>query len=169
VTGLSGAGKTTVASAVKDRLMAASAVNPVLLDGDRLRAVLPATAGYEPEDRRKLAMFYARLARELAAQGHCVICSTVSLFHEVHAWSRRNTPRYLEVWLRVPLQELRDRGCRDKLYSPNGDANGVGPVVGVDSGAEFPVQPDLIIGNYGDMSVEEAAERIVTALWQLVA
>jgi adenylylsulfate kinase-like enzyme len=173
VTGLSGAGKSTVAAALKDRLVA-TGVKPVLLDGDCLRAILPVTLGHEPEERRSLAMFYARLARELAAQGHLVICSTVSLFHEVHAWNRLNIPRYLEVWLRVPVTALRDRGRRAELYQHNGGAGGAaagvgGQVVGVDTVAEFPLQPDVVISNYGDATVEQAVDRVVIALDRMAA
>ena len=164
VTGLAGCGKTTVAAAVRDRLAASDAIRAVLLDGDRMRALLPATFGYEAQERRKLAMFYARMARELAAQGQWVICSTVSLFHEVHAWNRHHNPRYLEVWLRVPVAELRARGCRAELYVGDGRAGAGGPVVGVEATAEFPVAADVVIDNYGDVSADDAADGIVRAL-----
>jgi adenylylsulfate kinase-like enzyme len=160
VTGLAGAGKTTVATAVCDRLRAAGE-HPVLLDGDALRAMLPTPLGYTLSDRRRLAMFYAQLAGELAAQGHQVVCATVSLFHQVHEWNRCNIEHYLEVWLRVPVDTLRDRGARAELY---GEENGADQVVGVDAAAEFPIRPDLVIDNHGHASAIEAAETIVEAL-----
>jgi cytidine diphosphoramidate kinase len=158
LTGLSGAGKSTVAGAVRDRL-ASTGRNPVLLDGDALRAILPVTPGYEPAERRRLGRFYGALARDLAEQGHLVICATVSLFHEVHAWNRRNIARYLEVWLRVPVAELSERAGRADLYR-----GAVTSVVGVDTAAEFPVEPDLVIGNYGTRTPEQAADQVVAAL-----
>lgn len=160
LTGLSGAGKSTVAAAVRDRLRAAGH-NPVLLDGDALRAILPNRTGHEPAERRGLARFYAALARDLAEQGHLVICATVSLFHEVHEWNRLHQPRYLEVWLRVPVAELRRRTGRAELYGGS-----AGPVVGLDVAAEFPLRPDLVIGNYGESTSTEAADRVLTALAQ---
>jgi cytidine diphosphoramidate kinase len=159
VTGLSGAGKSTVASALNERLTA-KGVRPVLLDGDSLRAILPVRMGYEQAERRKLALYYAGLARELAQQGHLVICSTVSLFHEVHEWNRRNIARYLEVWLRVPVPELRARGHRDHLYR----TRGVEQVVGVDTEAEFPIRPDIVVSNYGDTTVEQAVRQVLAVL-----
>ncbi|MEU5838634.1 adenylyl-sulfate kinase [Streptomyces diacarni] len=156
LTGLSGAGKSTVAGLVRDGLPA-DGRRPVLLDGDRLREVLPVKLGYEREDRLRLAMFYARLANNLAAQGHLVICSTISLFHQVQAWNRDNTPGYLEVWLRVPVSELSERDGRSALYNAEAGSH----VVGLDSAAEFPLAPDLIIDNYGDTTPDKAAEQVL--------
>ncbi|MBP2325008.1 adenylylsulfate kinase-like enzyme [Kibdelosporangium banguiense] len=158
ITGLAGAGKSTVAAHVRDRLLAMGQL-PVLLDGDALRAMLPYTPGYSRDERLKLARYYARLARELAEQGHLVICATVSLFHEVHEWNRRAIPGYIEVWLRVPVAQLRDRGCRTELYETAEQ-----DVVGMDTLAEFPQGPDLVIDNYGPATPEAAADRIIAAL-----
>jgi adenylylsulfate kinase-like enzyme len=150
VTGLSGAGKTTVATALARRLLS-TGVHPVLLDGDALRALLPVTMGYQQTDRRRLARYYAGLARELAEQGHLVICSTVSLFHEIHDWNRRNISRYVEVWLRVPMDELRARGRRAELAD-------------LPATVEFPVRPDVVVGNYGATTVEHAVSSIIGTL-----
>jgi adenylylsulfate kinase-like enzyme len=150
VTGLSGAGKTTVATALRERLLT-TGVCPVLLDGDVMRALLPITMGYQQADRRRLASYYAGLAKELAEQGHLVICSTVSLFHEIQEWNRRNISRYVEVWLRVPVGELRARGRSVELTE-------------MPATAEFPEQPDVVVGNYGATTVEDAVNSIIDAL-----
>jgi adenylylsulfate kinase len=91
VTGLAGTGKSTVAALAGERL-AARGRRPILLDGDVLRDVLGGQLGYQPEARRALAERYARLAKELAAQGFDVICATISMFHAVQAWNRANIP-----------------------------------------------------------------------------
>jgi adenylylsulfate kinase-like enzyme len=155
LTGLSGAGKSTVAELL-DRRLRADGLTPVRLDGDRLRAIMPVRLGYAPEDRRRLARWYSRLAAELAGQGHLVICATISLFHEVHAWNRAHVTNYLEVWLRAPVTELRTR--RDALYGGTSD------VVGVGIEPEFPVQPDLVIDNHPPVTAEKTAELIRSAL-----
>ncbi|MFD5734750.1 adenylyl-sulfate kinase [Streptomyces sioyaensis] len=164
ITGLSGVGKSTVARLVADRLTA-SGKRPVLLDGDRLREILPVAFGYETADRRRLALFYAQLAHQLAAQGHLVVCSTISLLHEVHDWNRRHTPGYVEVWLRAPIEELRTREGRAAFYGPEGaDAGSLRGVVGVDTRAEFPRTPDLVIDNHGETTAEQAADLIMRAV-----
>lgn len=162
ITGLSGAGKTTVATLLAERL-AAAGTTPVRLDGDRLREIVPAPAGYAEADRRRMAMFYARLAHQLAAQGHLVICSTVSLFHDVQAWNRTHTPGYFEVWLNVPLTHLRHRQGREAFYAAE-EAERLRNVVGVDTAAQFPRHPDLVIDNYAPTTPAQAADHILTAL-----
>jgi adenylylsulfate kinase-like enzyme len=156
VTGLAGVGKTTVADALAGELRR-HGVRPIRLDGDDLRELLPTPLGHDLADRRRLARYYARLAAHLAAQGHLVICSTVSLFHEIHEWNRRSNDRYLEVWLRMSVAELRTHGRRRHLY---GDA-AAKDVVGVDASAEFPRRPDVVIDNSG---IDQAVPDILAAL-----
>jgi adenylylsulfate kinase-like enzyme len=160
ITGLSGAGKTTVAHLVADRL-AATGRRPVMVDGDRMRALLPASLGYAEPDRRKLAAYYGRLACELAGQGHLVLCATVSMFHEVREWNRANIPGYLEVWLRVPRRELAARDGRAAFYGPGAAA---ADVVGSGLRAEFPATADLVIDNFGVTTAADAADAIVALL-----
>jgi len=160
ITGLSGAGKTTVAHLVRDRL-AAIGRRPVVVDGDRMRALLPAPLGYAEPDRRKLAAYYGRLARELATQGHLVLCATVSMFHEARQWNRANIPGYVEVWLRVPMRELTTRNGRAAFYGPGRTET---DVVGVSTRAEYPTAADLIIDNFGTTMAADAADAIVATL-----
>lgn len=157
LTGLSSTGKTSVARELR-ALLLASGVAPVLLDGDALREALPWQPGYERAERLALARFYGRLARQFAEQGHVVVCSTVSLFHEVQAWNRAHIPGYFEVWLRAPAAELhrRDRDGARGVY-----AGARGAVVGAQLAPEFPRTPDLVIDNHGETTPAEAALRIL--------
>ncbi len=157
LTGLSSTGKSAVAGELRALLLARGVV-PVQLDGDRVRAALPWPTGYEREERLELARLYGRLAREFVRQGHVVICSTVSLFHEVHAWNREHIPGYLEVWLRAPEDELqrRDRSGRRDVYT-----GARGAVVGLELAPELPLAPDLVIDNHGAMTPAAAARRVL--------
>jgi adenylylsulfate kinase-like enzyme/predicted MFS family arabinose efflux permease len=157
ITGLSGAGKSTVAGELAARLRA-DGVDPVLLDGDQLRAALGADGGgYDADSRRRLAFVYARLCRLLAEQGHTVVCATIALHHEVHAWNRANIPGYLEVFLDVPLEELRRRDFKG-VYEGQG-------AVGVGLEAEFPTAPDLTLRNFASVTAGSAGDAIYH-LWR---
>ncbi|WP_284681497.1 adenylyl-sulfate kinase [Sphaerisporangium fuscum] len=152
ITGLSGAGKTTVSKLIAAQLNA-EGINPVILDGDTIRQALPDLPGFDERSRRELAACYGRLAGEFAAQGHVVLCATVSMFHSAHAWNRANLPGYLEIWLRVPPNQLSGRDTKGVYGS--GDQ-----VVGMEIEPEFPREPDLVIDNYASVSPEEAAARV---------
>jgi adenylylsulfate kinase-like enzyme/phosphohistidine swiveling domain-containing protein len=158
ITGLSGAGKTTLGQELWSRLRAAG--RPVIfLDGDALRAVIAEDLDHSAGNRRRSAMRNARLCRLLAEQGADVVCATISLFHEVQRWNRENIPGYREIYLRVPIDELR---CRDSkgIYagSQRADAR---DVVGIDVPAEAPEAPDLVLDNYGALDVATAVDRIL--------
>lgn len=153
LTGLSGAGKTTIAQRVCVRLRA-TGLPTVLLDGDRLRAAIAPDAGHTPDQRRQLALSYARLCRELMEQGLVVIIATISMFHAVRQWNRENIDGYREIYLRVPLEHRADRDPKG-LYR-----NAAVDMVGVDAAIEEPDQPDLVIDNYGTMTPDGATDLI---------
>ena len=158
ITGLSGCGKTTIAVALKD-LMTKGSQSPILIDGDIMREIIPWKTGYLEPDRRQLAFFYAHLSKMLAEQGHIVICSTISLFREVHIFNRNCIKNYFEILLRVPMNELARRDCKG-IYNKQ-FRNLEMPVVGKDCLAEFPETPDLIIDNWGEIAPREVCEKII--------
>src|SRR6202020_2502960 len=105
-------------------------------------------------NRRQVAMRNARMCRMLAGQGQDVVCATISLFHEVQRWNRENIPGYREIYLRVPLDELRRRDRKGIYADPRN-------VVGIDLPAEAPESPDLILDNHGSLDVPAAVDRIL--------
>ena len=145
ITGLSGAGKSTIARAAVTQLRALGEL-PVLIDGDQIReAIADPNTGHDIASRLANAYRISRFAKLFAEQDHTVIVATMSIFHEIHAWNRANLPGYFEVWVEVSLPALRERDAR-RLYSrlQNGDAANV---PGMDLDYERPFQPDLILEN----------------------
>lgn len=146
ITGLSGAGKTTLANTLVVKLRAEGQV-VVQLDGDELREVFGTTVSntqnHGLEGRLALAMQYAYLCRLIASQGVIVVISTISLFRRVHAWNRKSLPGYFEVYLKVPLAELRRRDPKS-IYS-RFEAGELSNVVGLDLSFDEPEAPDLMV------------------------
>jgi adenylylsulfate kinase-like enzyme len=165
ITGLSGAGKSTLAHELVPRLRTLGG-SPILLDGDELREVFGAVAAniqnHGREGRLALAMQYAHLCRVIAAQGLTVVIATISLFREVHAWNRANLAGYFEVYLKVPLEELRRRDPKG-IYR-RFDAGELTHVAGLDLSIDEPEAADWIVEFDPACSEAELAEDLLNRL-----
>lgn len=165
ITGLSGAGKSTLATALAGRLREAGEA-VLMLDGDELREVFGAVAAnaqnHGREGRLALAMQYAHLCRVIAAQGLTVVIATISLFREVHAWNRANLPGYFEVYLKVPVEELRRRDPKG-IYR-RFDAGELTHVAGLDLPIDEPEAADWIVEFVPERPAEVLAEDLLKVL-----
>ena len=157
ITGLSGAGKTTVGGLLSQRLREQNSP-AVYLDGDILRKVSGDDLGYSREDRLCNAMRIAGLCHLLASQEIDVVCATISMFRECWRWNRENIENYVEIYLRVPVQELIQRDPKG-LYA-DAQKGTVQHIVGFNMEFQEPEGPDLIIDNYGDLTPALAVELI---------
>lgn len=165
ITGLSGAGKSTLAAELVGRFRARGST-VVMLDGDDLREVFGAVAvnakNHGREGRFALAMQYAHLCRVIAAQGLTVVIATISLFKEVHNWNRLNLPGYFEVYLKVPMDELRRRDPKG-IYR-RFDAGELTDVAGLDLLIDEPVMADWVADFRLGQTVEEIADNLIIIL-----
>lgn len=110
LTGLSGAGKTTLAAAVQQSLAAQGRACAVL-DGDDLRSGLNADLGFAPEDRRENVRRTAEIAGLLARQGIWAVCALISPYRSDRASARTiagGVP-FVEVYLSCPLEACESR------------------------------------------------------------
>jgi len=162
ITGLSGSGKTTLAIEVVSQLTDYSK-DVVRLDGDELRELFcmepPKLQGHDRNARLKLAMQYARLCRLLSMQGLTVVIATISMFREVFAWNRAHLPDYFEVYLKVPIEELRRRDAKG-IYR-RFDAGDLLNVAGLDLPVDEPEEADLEVIFEPYQSVAELARQLI--------
>lgn len=159
ITGLSGAGKTTIGNRLYYELRKDNK-NVILLDGDILKTIVGDTVGYTEEDRRRRAIKYAKLCKVLTDQGMIVICCTIAMYNEVREWNRKNNKGYVEVFLNVPLEVLRARDQKG-LYSKY-DSGELANLAGIDAKVELPQTPDVEIVNDGSISISECVKRILS-------
>jgi adenylylsulfate kinase-like enzyme/SAM-dependent methyltransferase len=157
ITGYSGAGKSTIARLATEKLKEMG-IPVVLLDGDDLRSILGERFGHDLDDRRQLAYVYSRLCQRISGCGVTVVIATIAMFESVRVENRASNENYLEVYLDVPLavREERDPKGLYKAAMANIAHN-----VSFLSGLEEPVNPDLVIENYGEMSPGKAASIVV--------
>ncbi|MBD5462855.1 MAG: adenylyl-sulfate kinase [Lachnospiraceae bacterium] len=157
ITGLSGAGKTTVGTLLYESIKREKN-NIVLLDGDNLREVFK-SVDYTLEGRKNLGYKYAELCKMLSAQGIIVVICTICMFDEVRAWNRENIENYIEIYLEVDINELIRRDQKG-LYSA-ATAGKRDNVMGINLDFEAPKHPDLVLDNSGEKTPEEQVEIIL--------
>ena len=154
ITGMAGAGKTTIARCLVQQLRM-EFLNTVSIDGDVVRSLFR-DLGHTPAERLENAWRIARLSHMLSSQGIHVVCATVSLYKEVRDWLRENAPGYREVFINPSIDTL-ERRDQKGLYS--GAASGdVANVAGVNLEVEFPKNPDLVISN--DLETDDFSEHV---------
>ena len=156
ITGLSGAGKTTIGVLLYN-LIKEHKDNIIFLDGDILREVYQMT-NYGVEARKELALQYSRLCQMLMKQGMDVIICTIAMFDEIRDWNREHLTNYKEIYLKVTIEELIRRDQK-QLYS-RALRKEISNVMGVDIGFEVPKAPDLEIDNSGVMTPKEVLKEI---------
>lgn len=154
ITGLSGAGKTTVAKQVQERLLQQTGIKGVLIDGDEMRAALGKTSTYTKEERLELAYTYGRLSKLLSDQGFTVIVATISMFEEVRQWNRSHIKNYIETYLKVSPEERARRDPKN-LYASGKD------MVSESLDYQEPSCPDLIFEGSQGFSAGEIATQII--------
>lgn len=157
ITGLSGAGKTTIGKLFYNSLRKRY-VNTVFLDGDILRETFGDDLGYTEEERRKCAMRYSRLCRLLQEQEMNVICCTISMFDSVREWNRKNISDYREIYIKVTMETLYRRDQKG-LYSGK-TLEQEKDVAGLHFQIEEPKEPDLVLENNGESTPQEQVKKI---------
>jgi len=158
-TGLSGAGKSTIADRVEQRLFA-EGLHSVLLDGDNVRHGLNRDLGFTDADRVENVRRVAEVARLMTDAGLIVLVSFISPFREERRMARgRMEPgEFIEIFVDVPLAVAEARDVKG-LYA-KARAGQLANFTGIDSAYEPPENPDLRVDATA-CSPDEAADRIL--------
>jgi bifunctional enzyme CysN/CysC len=161
-TGLSGAGKSTIANLVEKKL-AARGRHTFLLDGDNIRHGLNRDLGFTEADRIENIRRVGEVARLMADAGLIVLTAFISPFRAERHMVRRMIPEgeFIEVFVDTPLAEAEKRDVKG-LYA-KARAGELKNFTGIDSPYEAPESAEIHIDTTA-MSADEAAELIVEAL-----
>ena len=165
-TGLSGAGKSTIANLVEKRLHALGR-HSFLLDGDNLRHGLNKDLGFTEADRVENIRRVGEVAKLMADAGLIVLTAFISPFRAEREMVRALCPpgEFVEIFIDTPLVEAERRDVKG-LYR-KARAGELRNFTGIDSPYEAPAHPEIHIDT-SRLSAEEAAELIVTWLMEEV-
>jgi adenylylsulfate kinase len=162
LTGLSGAGKSTVAQALARRLFALDCRSYVL-DGDQLRGGLCADLGFSDAARSENIRRAGELAALFADAGMIVICAFISPFAHDRARARALLPAgdFLEIYCQCPLAVCEERDVKG-LYR-RARAGQLPQFTGISSPYEIPGAPELVLDTGGG-SVDAAVAALLVLL-----
>jgi bifunctional enzyme CysN/CysC len=161
-TGLSGAGKSTIANLVEKKLVRMNR-HTFLLDGDNVRHGLNRDLGFTGADRVENIRRVGEVARLMTDAGLIVITAFISPFRAERAMVRQMIApgEFIEIHIDTPLAEAEKRDVKG-LYK-KARAGQLQNFTGIDSPYEAPEAPEIRIDTTA-LTPEEAAERIVEAL-----
>ncbi|MCC6920806.1 MAG: sulfate adenylyltransferase subunit CysN [Alphaproteobacteria bacterium] len=161
-TGLSGAGKSTIANLVEKKLHSLGR-HTYLLDGDNVRHGLNRDLGFTDEDRVENIRRVAEVSRLMAEAGLIVLVSFISPFRAERRMARTRVgdEDFIEIHIDTPLAVAESRDVKG-LYK-KARAGQLKNFTGIDSPYETPEAPELRIDTT-DLSPEEAAEQICAYL-----
>lgn len=138
ITGLPRSGKTTLANALCASLRERN-LPVVALDGDSFRAACGSDLGYDSRGRLQNARRLSGMCQLISSQGIIVVCSTVSLFAEIHELNRKTLKRYVEVLIETPAEILRRRDPTLYGAATRGEAH----LPGVNQEYALPTRPEV--------------------------
>ncbi len=164
ITGLSGAGKTTLCSALRD-LLKPRLPELVILDGDIVRAAFGHNLGYSETDRILQVGRLQAMSKVLAEQGLVVIVAVLYGNADLLDWNRTNLDDYFEVYLHASLDTVIARDTK-ALYAQARDGK-MGNVVGMDIEWHEPVNPDMVLDADNRRSPVEMAREVAMAVPRL--
>lgn len=161
-TGLSGAGKSTVANMVEKKLFAFGQ-HTYLLDGDNIRHGLNRDLGFTDADRVENVRRVAEVAGLMVDAGLIVMSAFISPFRSERQLARELLAEgeFIEVFVDAPLEVVEARDTKG-LYKKarRGELKNF---TGIDSAYEAPESPDIHLKS-AEMSVEEAADEVIAVL-----
>jgi sulfate adenylyltransferase len=163
-TGLSGAGKSTIANALMVKLMELGGRRITLLDGDVVRKHLSSELGFSREHRDLNVMRIGYVASEITKNGGIAICAPIAPYAMTRRQIREmieDVGSFVEVYVATPMDVCEQRD-RKGLYA-KARAGLIKNFTGIGDPYEEPSKPELRLDT-SERSPDEAAQRIILKL-----
>jgi sulfate adenylyltransferase/3'-phosphoadenosine 5'-phosphosulfate synthase len=162
-TGMSGAGKSTIANAITPKLQALGR-RVEILDGDEVRTNLSKGLGFSKEDRDTNIRRIGYVAQLLTRNGAAVITAAISPYRDIRDEVRSRIGNFVEVYVHCPLETLIARDVKG-LYK-KALAGEIKEFTGVSDPYEEPLNPEVIVETHKE-TIEESANKILARLKEL--
>jgi adenylyl-sulfate kinase len=163
-TGLPGAGKTTLAHAVAGMLRRRGVDRLEILDGDVIRTTLSKGLGFSRQDREMNVQRVGFVCQALNRHDVVALAALVSPYREGRELMRKDIGRFVEVYVKCPLDVLVRRDPKG-LYR-KALAGEIRQFTGVSDEYEEPLHPDVVVSTDVE-TVEQSTQRIVSTLERL--
>lgn len=168
--GLSGAGKTTLSTAVYASLLN-DGLPCEILDGDECRTHLFKELGFSPEDREENMLRLAYIAHKLSGNGIITIISAINPFEHIRQQIKDTFPDVMIVHIDCTLDTLQKRDTKG-LYAlsllPDGHPDKVYQMTGISQQFDIPQNPDLIINTALD-SLENCVNQLTAFIYNQIS
>ncbi len=159
-TGLSGAGKTTIAKALEP-ILRERGLRVERLDGDIVRQSLTRDLGFSKEDRYTNIERVTFVAKLLSRNGVAVLASFISPYRDMRARVRREVTNFIEVYVSTPVEVCAQRDVKG-LYA-RAFAGEIPNFTGVSDPYEPPENPEIVLPAH-ELSVEECVATVLSYL-----
>jgi len=159
-TGLSGAGKSTIANLVAGELRTRGH-RVEILDGDEVRTNLSKGLGFSKEDRDTNIRRIGYVCNLLARNGVIAISAAISPYREIRDEIRRNHRRFFEVYMKCSIEKLSERDVKG-LYK-KALAGEIKNFTGISDPYEEPLNPELVLDS-GTENVELSLHKLLRTL-----
>jgi len=163
-TGLSGAGKSTIAEMLYHELQARS-MKTEILDGDEVRKNLSKGLGFSKEDRDTNILRIGYVANLLTRNGVATICCPISPYKETRDACREMIGEFVEIYVHATIEELAANRDPKGLYK-KALAGEIKNFTGVDDPYEVPEKPELVLDTMVE-SPEQSLRNVLNKLAEL--
>ncbi len=161
LTGLTGAGKSTIAYALERKLFDMGRA-AFVLDGQNMRLGPSKDLGFDSDSRSENLRRSIEIAKLMNQAGIIAICSFVAPSEEVRQKARESVGKhFIEVYLSAPLEVCRERD-QDGIYKAI-ESDGIDTIPGVNLPYDVPSNPDVVLPT-DEISVEDSVERLLVVL-----